>query len=182
MYSIASLLDPASAESVRALWARLEASCGLTGIQETPLPHFSWMSADSFLFAPLEHDLHTLAMDVQPFSVRTSGLGIFTGSFPVIYLPVIKNAALIEAHERIWRCARPYAVVPNGYYEPRHWVPHVTLAYREIDAGRLACGIADMAFQKVELEIRVDHLALIYHTAGQGGIRNQFLFQKGKEE
>ncbi|NLG96822.1 MAG: 2'-5' RNA ligase family protein [Chloroflexi bacterium] len=177
MYAIASLLDPVSDQTVRGLWERFEQNCGLSGVRATPFPHFSWMGADSFLFEPVEQILAEIASQTDPFIVYTAGLGIFTGPQPVVYIALEKSEQLLQLSRKIWNSIRPFAVVPNGHYQPDRWVPHITLAYREFEAAGLGCAIADIAFQQIELEIMVDHIAVIYQTEGVAGLKSRFDFR-----
>lgn len=179
MYSIASLLDPAADQTVRALWERFEEHCGLTGIKITPMPHFSWMGAEAYQLNAVENLLAEKAAKMQPFSVQAAGLGMFTGARPVIYIAVVKNKTLLMAHSELWEALKPYATIPNGYYDPNRWMPHITLAFRELDPERLGCAIADMAFNKVEFKITVDHFAIIYQANGNAGLHSRFAFGEG---
>ena len=177
MYAIATLLDLASEEIIRSLWNRFEVRCGLTGIKDMNLPHFSWMSADSFLFEPVQEVLDEIAKEAQPITVRSAGLGIFSGPAPIVYVELVKDMSLLQFHQQIWDRLRPYAIVPNLHYDPKRWIPHITLAYHEVDSNRLGCALKDIAYQQCEFEFVVNHAALIYHTHGQGGVRKKFDFQ-----
>lgn len=179
MYSIASLLDPASDQTVHALWERFEEHCGLTGIKLAPLPHFSWQGADAYHLDEVEKLLSEQAGKMEPFIVQAAGLGMFTGPRPVIYIALVKNETLLRVHKMLWDCLRPHAQTPNGYYDPNRWMPHITLAFREIDPDRLGCAIADIAFRKVEFKITVDHFAVIYQENGSSGLHSQIVFGNG---
>jgi 2'-5' RNA ligase len=179
MYAIASLLDPTADMNVRMLWERFEEHCGLSGIRTVPLPHFSWQGADSYQFEPVEEALEALAKETEPFTVTCSGLGIFTGAQPVVYLALVKDKTLLDVHNQLWERIRPFAIAPNMYYDPQHWVPHITLAFKEVEPERLGCAVADIAFQRIRLTIQVDHFALIYQSTGQSsGLHSRFGFHK----
>ena len=177
MYAIASILDPKTDQDIRRLWEDFEVNCGLTGIKMTPIPHFSWQGADAYQLEPVEEILEELASNMSPFRVHAAGLGVFTGEQPVIYVPIVKNQGLFEIHRALWEAARPFAVVPNLHYDPDRWMPHITLAYRERDPARLGCAFATMISQRLELEIKVDHFAILYQTDGKAGLRNRFAFR-----
>ena len=179
MYVVASLLNPTATHQTQEIWRWLEEHCGLAGIKLTPLPHFSWQAAEEFDLERVEEAVRTLAEQEQPLTVHTNGLGIFTGKSPVLYTSLVKTRALLELQERVWQAVNPCAVRPNAYYEPVSWVPHVTLAYRDITPDNLTCALQNLAFQKIAMEIRVDHLALIYEVDGQIGIK--FRYDLGKK-
>ncbi len=110
MYAIASLLDSVSAYAVRGLWSRFETHCGLTGIKTTPLPHFSWLGAQEVQVGRVESVLSHIARQLRPFVARGAGLGIFTGPMPVLYVPLVKDAVIMEAHRRIWEGVLPFSI------------------------------------------------------------------------
>lgn len=178
MYVVASLLNPAASLQTQEIWQSLEDGCGLAGIKLTPLPHFSWQSAAEYDFDRLEMAIRTLAEEERPFHAHTTGLGIFTGANPVLYTSLVKNRRLFDLQESIWQVAAPLATRLNPHYEPSAWVPHITLAYRDITRENLACGIQDLAFQPIGMEILVDHLALIYEVDGQFGIKFRYDFSR----
>lgn len=84
----------------------------------------------------------------------------------------------MELHETIRREGEPLAVNLNRYYEPETWIPHITLAYRDVNPDNLACAIQDLAFRPLILDVLVDHLALIYEVDGQIGIKFRYDFKK----
>lgn len=176
MYVVASLLNPAATHQTQEIWQWLEEQCGLAGIKLTPLPHFSWQAAEEFHIQKAEEAINRLSGQTAPFTVHTAGLGIFTGPNPILYLSLVKNRRLLELQEAIWSAVEPFAERPNPYYQPASWIPHVTLAYRDVNPQNLACAIQDLAFRPMAFEIMVDHLALIYEIEGQIGIKFRYDF------
>lgn len=176
MYVVASLLNPTATLRTQELWQWLEQSCGLAGIKLTPLPHFSWQAAEHYDLERAEAALRSLAERSKPFTIYSNGLGIFTGESPVLYTGLVKTRQLLEMQEAIWQAAQPHSRHSNGYYDPDSWVPHVTLAYRDVNRENLACAMLNLAFREVKMEIRVDHLALIYEIDGQIGIKFRYDF------
>jgi len=146
------------------LWSLLENHCGLSGIKFTPIPHFSYQGAEAYALEPVKATLHQIAADTAPFEVQICGLGIFTGDIPVLYLPIVKTQVLLSLHQRIWTAVLQFANELNQYYTPEHWVPHITLAHRDVTQDRLICAIEDLAFFPLNATVRVDQLALIAET------------------
>lgn len=177
MYVVASLLNPAATRQVQEVWQQLELKCGLAGIKLTPLPHFSWQTAEEYNLARVEEVLQKVAERTGPFSVRTTGLGLFTGINPVLYAPIVKTKKLIEIQEAIWRETEPFSTGLNPHYETNRWIPHITLAYRDVTSENLSCAVQEMAFQPNGLEVVVDHLAMIYEVEGQIGIKFRYDFK-----
>jgi hypothetical protein len=177
MYAIASLLDPNANLLVRRLWERFEVSCGLTGIRLTPLPHFSWQGAHEYQLEHIETILSSTARQMSPFVVRTAGLGIFTGRQPVVYLALVKDEQLFNIHKMLWEKIWPYAALPNIYYDPSQWVPHITLANYEVDPGGLGCAVASTAFEEIGFEILIQDFSILFRTDGAAGLQNSFRFR-----
>jgi 2'-5' RNA ligase len=177
MYAVVSLLDEHHYTRLESLWRELESDCSLAGITLTPLPHFSWHIAAEYDFKQLEAALDELAARVKPFRVRTSGLGIFTGQSPVIFIPVLKDFTLAGVHHRIWEQAQPVAIGASPHYATDAWVPHISLAYGDVDPKKLGCAMEKLAFQPYNWEIQVDNLALVYTISGQiGKLQRKFPF------
>ena len=91
MHGVVSLLDDEHSKLAEALWAELEKELGLRGVYVTPFSHFSYHVAQGYDVTRLEPRLRQVASHAQAFRVRTSGLGIFTGRPPVLYLPVVRT-------------------------------------------------------------------------------------------
>ena len=169
MHAIVTVLDSKSYARINALWQVLEAECGLTGIHSTPLPHFSWHIAQDYDFPSLLPDLQGIAASTRPFTGHTSGLGMFTRESPVLYFPVVRTSPLSEIHARIWERAIRHSQAPSPYYEPSAWMPHITLAYGDLNLASLCCAVERLAFDLVNWEISVDNLAIVHQSDSQDG-------------
>jgi 2'-5' RNA ligase len=180
MYAIASLLNPAADQQTRDLWSLLEKSCGLSGISMTPLPHFSWLAADECDAISAQKALKELSEEIVSFTTRTAGLGIFTGANPVLYLAVVKNEALFQVHKKIWDRLEPYSQNMSNYYSAELWIPHITIAYKDLNPTNLSCAAKDLLLVPLDVEILVDNITLLYHIDDEVGIKEQF-YLRGKE-
>jgi 2'-5' RNA ligase len=169
MYGVVSLLDETHAGLIRGIWAELQDHCGLSGIRITPIPHFSWQIAEAYDRPPLENALREIAFGAFPLMVTTTGLGLFTGVNPVLYIPLVKDAELVAFHARIWKGVLPYSIKPSLFYAPQAWVPHITLAHGDTNAQNLQCAIQRLAFGTNRWEFSVDNLALIGQSDGEIG-------------
>jgi hypothetical protein len=89
VHGLVSLLDDEHSARVEEVWRDLEREFGLTGISITPFPHYSYQVAREYDPVELETRTRQIASDALPFTVRTCGLGVFTGRKPVLYLPVV---------------------------------------------------------------------------------------------
>jgi 2'-5' RNA ligase len=84
---------------------------------------------------------------------------------------------MLDFHERLWTLVSGFARNPIPYYEPDNWVPHVTLANKDVTADNLACAVSGLLYRPVTIEIRVDHLVLLYLIGDQVGMLSRFDFE-----
>jgi 2'-5' RNA ligase len=176
MFAIATLLDPNADTQTREFWQLLEKDCGLAGINTTPLPHFSWQGAEDYPVSDVERILKETTQRMAPFVVRTAGLGLFTGPVPVLYLALVKTELLLKYHRSLWENVGSLATGLNHHYSPDLWMPHITIAYLDLNADNLACAVKNLIFTPVDLEIHVDQLALLYQYGEDTGVKGSFPF------
>ncbi len=172
MKGIASFLDPPADGLVRGLWQELETKCGLTGAKSTLFPHFTWQVTEDYNTDVLDVLLRKLSRETSSFSIRTDGLGIFTGERPVVYIPIFREASLISFHAALWEATRFAASGLSHFYSPDQWVPHITLGYNDVDPENLSCAIQALAFKDFTWKIRVNNL--VFFTQDQEEITETF--------
>lgn len=164
MPGIISLLDAASEQAVRALWDELEARYGLREApRSVPFPHCSYQIAEAYDLSRLAETLPRVAARHAPFTVRVTGLGAFDAPEPVLYLAVERNAALDALHAALWRAvtqAKGMARALSPLYAPGSWVPHVTLAHRDLTLEGLRAIQSAWAGRDLRREVQVSDLAL----------------------
>lgn len=103
MHGVVSLLDSTYYRVVEDLWAELERAFAVDGVYVTPYPHFSYQVAPQYDIEGLEAILRHFAFNSAAFQVRTTGLGIFTGVSPVLYISVVRSPELTRFHKRLWQ-------------------------------------------------------------------------------
>lgn len=160
MYAIISELDPKSSKYVSEIWQELCQTCGLEAIYNIPTPHFSWLVAEDMDLAATDVILSEIAANVQTFTLHTFGLGIFTGERPILYLPLVKTIEMINLHNAIWDQIIPHCQNLQYYYSPKLWVPHITLALRDLTRENITCVFNAIAFEPIELYVDVENLAI----------------------
>jgi hypothetical protein len=160
MEGLVTLLDPEHDALVRGLWQELEEALGLRGVWLTPFPHFSYQVAKSYDPPRLEASARALAATADPFEVGVAGLALFTGPAPVLYLPVVRTAALSAWHQRVWEACLPAAREPLVYYHPDNWMPHITIGFGDLDADRAAKAVRLLAGRAFDWRLVVDNLAV----------------------
>ncbi|RPI34293.1 MAG: 2'-5' RNA ligase family protein [Chloroflexota bacterium] len=170
MEGIVSLLDPPHNAEVVKIWEELEAGCGLVGIKITPIPHFSWQIAQAYPPDRLKPILQGIAQSTRPFMAQTSGLGVFSGDRPVVFIALVKTDELLQFHRLVWDFTVDQAITVNPFYAPHEWMPHITLAHATalgpMDGDSLNCAMERLAFRPFRWQIPVDNIALIGQSEG----------------
>ncbi len=161
MNGIASLLNDPWKSQVEAIWQELEQKCGLIGVRVTPLPHFTYQVVEAYDLPRLVQIVQKIARQTSSFTVHTTGLGVFTGETPVIYLQLVKNDLLLHFHKVIWDRTKEIAHDANPFYSPDLWIPHITLGYGDVTNFNLGCAMETLAFRELNWEITVDNLTFI---------------------
>jgi 2'-5' RNA ligase len=169
MHGIVSMLPQPFYRQVEDLWDELERDHGLRGIRVTPYPHFSWQIGEEYDEAGLELTLSAVAKLSKPFTVRTTGLGFFSGEQPVLFIPVVKSPDLVRYHQQLWKALEPLGKGINPYYNPQNWVPHISLAYLDLNPQNIGAVTRVLAFRTFNWEFSVENLVYIFEPAGQVG-------------
>jgi 2'-5' RNA ligase len=174
MHGIVSLLDNDHNQLVEELWAELERELSVHGVYVTPYPHFSYQVAQVYDVDKIEPVLQRITSNITTFKVRTSGLGIFTGFSPVLYIPVVRSLELTQLHEELWKEISPASSGVVEYYHPDQWMPHITIGFGDISKDNLSQIIPFLAERDFNWEINVNNLALIYDTGTKQELKSRF--------
>jgi len=163
MYAIISEIDAQSSEKVNQIWQKLCEVCGLEAIYKIPTPHFTWLVAEELGIEQAKIKLSKIIQVSPQISTHTFGLGLFSGGRPIIYLPMVKTIEMIQLHQYFWDEIRPYCNDLNLYYSPEFWIPHITIALKDISRENLPCAINEIGFEKIELKISMTSFAIAEH-------------------
>ena len=174
MHGLVSLLDDEHFRLVEEIWDELERDFGVRNLYVTPFPHFSYQVAETYDMELAAGVLSEVARTTAPFTVRTTGLGIFNITHPVLYVPVVRSPELSDLHEMLWREVTRAATGATEYYRPEMWMPHITLAHGDIDIDRLTAAVRGLSARNFHWEIRIDNLTVIYDTGTEQGLRHRF--------
>lgn len=161
MVAIISELDQNTTVFVMHLWRRLNDACGLEGIFNYPNPHFTWLEAGTVAIEPVQALLDSIAQQTYAFPVRITGLNVFEGPSPVLYLSLSRSFSLLNLHKNMWQPLQPFLQAPNFFYEPEKWVPHITLALRDLTKENLSCAISSIEDEPIRQILWVNNLALV---------------------
>jgi 2'-5' RNA ligase len=178
MHGMVSLLDSQHYRLVENIWRELEKECGLAGVKVTPYPHFSWQVGTEYPEPQTEQAIQAIARETQSFTVRTNGLGIFSGPNPVVYIPIIRSPKMDRLHAKLWKEFRSSAKGISPFYSPQNWMPHITLVFGEESVRSVLCGLETLAFRSFDWEIEVSNISFVSQSDGQVGTlsyRHDFL-------
>ncbi len=179
MQGVVSLLDDEHYKLIEEVWDELSQTFGVRGIYATPFPHFTYQVSETYDPKTVEKALQKIAVESEPFIVRTGGLGIFTAAKPVLYMPIVRAPALDHLHTEIWnRLGSATEGCAAHYYTPDMWLPHITLAHGDIDSDQLAEIVRLLSRRNFHWEIEVNNLSYIYDTGTEQGLRCRFNFKK----
>jgi 2'-5' RNA ligase len=174
MHGIVTLLDNDHYRLIEDLWAELERRFSVHGVYITPYPHFSYHVAQDYDLDLVESVLKRITSNITTFKVRTSGLGIFTGASPVLYIPVVRSLELTQLHEALWQEIATESSGVQQYYHPEQWMPHITIGFGDINKDNLSQIIPFLAQLDFNWEITVDNIALIYDTGTKQELKSRF--------
>lgn len=175
MHGVVSLLDKGRTGAVERLWQELADLYGVRGVYVTPFPHFSYHVAATYEMEEVTAVVERVARDVAPFEVRTTGVGLFTGAHPVVYLPIVRTSHLSRLHRALWLGLEAASGGAVEHYHPDAWMPHITIGFGDIDVdsaasiARLLCG------RMLDWSIPIDNLSLIYDTGEQQDMRFRYI-------
>lgn len=172
--AVVSVLEPPYHERILALWEELQHEFGIVGHFETPVPHFSYHVAASYAAETLISTLETCARTFAPFLAHTDGLGIFTGPQPVLYIAVVRDKALTALHAALHQQLYPIARIPNPYYLPEQWVPHITLTLGPVAPATLGAIVTYLSQRDFYWQIPINNLAVICDNCGVYGLGGLF--------
>lgn len=171
---LVALLDETHTERVKAIWQQLETECGLTAIYETPFPHFSFHIAERYNLKGLDQQISTVIDSIRPFTIRTTGISMFTGQSPVVFLPVVATQELLSIHKLLWEHTTTTSERLSHYYRPGSWVPHITLANKDVTPKNLNCVTSQLSGQPFTWEIEIDRFGVICQEGGHADIHQVY--------
>jgi 2'-5' RNA ligase len=132
IYAVVSLLSGEARAEVRAIWELLEERFGARTAREATHPHITYVVGEMADADALAAQLAAEAALIAPLTVTIDGFGMFPGPPPVLFLRVVRDAALARVYERVMAAAQRAGLAPWPNYAPDAWVPHVTLAMQDL--------------------------------------------------
>ncbi len=176
MNAIVSLLDDQRDQLVRAIWAELQRELGVRRAAElVPFPHVTYHGAESYNVQRLEPMLAALAQATPPFTLRTGGLGIFSGAQLVLYIAVAPSPALMSMHQALRQAVADAATGVSPYYtRDGLWIPHITLAQWDISPANLPGIVSRLCERTFEWDVSISNLALLTPAGERYEVRRRY--------
>lgn len=168
--SIVSYLDKAATTTVRKLQTELAEITGSKAALLSWEPHVTvadGVEIEAKQLDTLRHELLQVTSTQPVFSLHMSRFGTFetrplgrseTSTPYVIYLDVVLSEALQELVRRLYGVTDHY---DKWYTMVKPYTPHVTLAFRDLDAEGFQKGLAYLKDKSAKLTSTIDHIALV---------------------
>lgn len=161
MIAVTSLLDNIHTQKVTELTEHLDVRFGLKGVKTTPYPHLTLLTAEIPDMEELKQYLEQVCLETPAFSIRTTGLGIFPGKEPVIYIPVLRTPPLNQLHSRLHRDVSEMSSEMGVYYNPNMWLPHISLALGDTSPEVLGPVLSFLSNYNFNWEIQLTNLTIL---------------------
>lgn len=171
---LVAMLDEPHTARVKELWSKLDVGCGLKAIYATPYPHFSFHIAERYDLEEIDAVLTKIVKSIPPFTVRTTGLSFFTGPSPVVFVPLVASQELISIHQLLWEQTTQTAERLSVLYSPGRWVPHITLANKDVRAENIGCVTGQLSVESFDWEIEIRQFGLVCQEEGVADLHSTY--------
>jgi len=159
MEGIVSLLEGPALETVFDIWGTIRHELGFETGDRTGSPHLSYHVAERYDSVDIHHRLAALTNSLEPFHATATGVGLFPGSEPVVYIPVVRSDRLSGLHHRIWETVSPAAIQASAFYTLPRWLPHITIAQEGLSLDEALAIVRLIAQRRLEFPFRISHIA-----------------------
>jgi len=166
MQALVSLLNKNSTYTIQKIWKILAKNFDITSEHTNPLAHFSYQVAEKYNIDKIK-DLFT-KNPIPPFTIYTTGIGIFNSSKKVIYIPVIKNENLYRLNNLFYTYTKQIATNPLHLYHPLHWIPHITLVSGNFSEKTLTKLLLFFMRYEFNWEIEINNISVLDSTDKTG--------------
>jgi 2'-5' RNA ligase len=162
---VIALLDDANAARVEALWDAMGREFGVPRGYPGAVPHISFHLGSHDVEAAAETIVRGVSRETPPFTVHSAGLGVFGGPVPVLYLTVGRSPEASKLAtvltERLAAAGFPST---DPYFTADKWVPHITIAHKNLEAVELGPLLAWLVDQPLAWEIPLGSLSIARET------------------
>lgn len=163
-HAILSDLTDEACEHVLRIWDRLEEQFALRRVRASELPHITFIAGKRGCLERLQQGLASVVVELQPLEVELTGVGVFSGPHPVVFLRVEKHPCLEQAHALMTHAARQAGMEIAPHYRVEEWTPHVTLAAGDLEAVQLPAVLSALEQFSTQLTVRLESVTLLEVT------------------
>jgi len=160
-YGIAALLDSEHDKFIKSIWHEMEAEFDITVPFKNPIPHVTHIQAGKIRTPAIQEALQNFANNHDPYTIRTAGIGIFTGQRNAVYVPVIRNPNLTAVQTNLIATLAGAVEDIAETHLINNWMPHITLVMGLTDNDKLAAIIKRLAQRNFAWEFKVTKLVLL---------------------
>ncbi len=165
MPGVIALLPEPFAGRVETLWDTMEREFGVPRGYPGAVPHLT------FHIGNHDHDtgagpaVERVARATAPFTAYSAGLGVFSGSPPVVHLTVARSPSAAALAEQL-NASLGAAGFPSTdpYFAPDKWIPHITIAHRNLPDADLGPLLAWLTKQDLAWEIPITSVSIARET------------------
>jgi 2'-5' RNA ligase len=160
MLAITSLLDTKHSDLVKTIILDFEREFGLKQVQATPEPHITYLIAQTYNLTILKDYLQRICHTVHPVHAYTTGIGVFPGEHPVIYVPVLRTQPLNRLHSQLYQDISKMSMEVGPFSKPKLWLPHISLAVGDTTPDMMTPIFKYLAQYSFDWEILLDNLSI----------------------
>ncbi len=165
MPGVIALLAEPHAARIEALWQTMERNLGVPAGYPGAIPHLTFHIGNHDIDAGADRIVEAVARRTPPLAISTSGLGIFGGSPPVLYLATARTPTVAAlAHDLATALDDAGFPSSDPYFAPEKWIPHITIAHRNLAGVELAPLLAWLVAQPLAWEISLRSLSIARET------------------
>ena len=175
MLAITSLLDNKHTAIVNTIINDFEKEFGLKQVKATPDPHITYLTTEATNVDLLKNYLERTGKCNSVFHVYTTGIGVFPGEHPVIYIPVLRTQNLNKFQSTLYKDIAKLSSETGTFSKPKIWLPHITLALGDTSLDLLTPVFKYLAQYNFDWEIAIDNLTIFSKNEETG------LFEKSAE-
>jgi 2'-5' RNA ligase len=122
---------------------------------------------------PLQIELEKFAKTRSPFMINLSGFAAFPPR--VIYLDVVPNSVLPNLYvDMAATLVNTLSIIDP--YASRPFVPHMTVAFRDLTPDNFELAWAEFRDRKINFEFEATNLALLEHDGQKWNVLSNFAF------
>jgi 2'-5' RNA ligase len=161
VYAVVSHLSGEAQAEALATWELLERRYGVRAARAAVHPHMTYVVGEGDDPQALSGQLAVIAAATPALTVTLDGMGMFSGPPPVIFLRVVHDAALARAYAQIVEAVRRAGLTLWPHYAPDAWVPHVTLALRDVPPPAVPAILSDLGRRRCRFRTPIDDIRLV---------------------